>query len=71
MFGRFAAVVVRRRKVVLGIWALATIIAIALPMVPKKFQDSADPRNLETAIAQTEPENADVYARAWQEVLAQ
>ena len=43
----------------------------ALPMVPKKFQDSADPRNLETAIAQTEPENADVYERAWQEVLAQ
>ena len=43
----------------------------ALPMVSKKFQDSADPRNLETAIAQTEPENADVYERAWQEVLAQ
>jgi spermidine/putrescine-binding protein len=43
----------------------------ALPMVAKKFQDSADPRNLETAIAQTEPENADVYERAWQEVLAQ
>jgi spermidine/putrescine-binding protein len=43
----------------------------ALPMVPKEFKDSADPRNLETAIAQTEPENADVYDRAWQEVLAQ
>jgi spermidine/putrescine-binding protein len=43
----------------------------ALPLVPEKFQDSADPRNLETAIAQTEPENADVYDRAWQEVLAQ
>jgi spermidine/putrescine transport system substrate-binding protein len=43
----------------------------AMPMVSKEFQDSADPRNLETAIAQTEPENADVYERAWQEVLAQ
>ena len=43
----------------------------ALPMVAKQFKDSADPSNLETAIAQTEPENADVYERAWQEVLAQ
>jgi spermidine/putrescine-binding protein len=43
----------------------------ALPMVAKQFQDSADPRNLTTAIAQTEPDNADVYERAWQEVLAQ
>ena len=40
-------------------------------MLDEKFQDTADPRNLETAIAQTEPENADVYDRAWQEVLAQ
>ena len=38
---------------------------------PRSIRDSADPRNLETAIAQTEPENADVYDRAWQEVLAQ
>jgi spermidine/putrescine-binding protein len=43
----------------------------AMPMVSKQFKDSADPSNLETAIAQTEPENADVYERAWQEVLAQ
>jgi spermidine/putrescine-binding protein len=43
----------------------------ALPMVAKEFRDSADPRNLTTAIAQTEPENAEVYERAWQEVLAQ
>ena len=43
----------------------------ALPLVAKEFKDSADPRNLETAIAETEPENADVYDRAWQEVLAQ
>ncbi len=43
----------------------------ALPLVDQKFKQSADPRNLETAIAQTEPANADVYDRAWQEVLAQ
>jgi len=43
----------------------------ALELLAEKFHDSADPRNLETAIAQTEPENADVYERAWQEVLAQ
>jgi spermidine/putrescine transport system substrate-binding protein len=43
----------------------------ALPMVSKDYQESADPRNLETAIATTEPPNAEVYERAWQEVLAQ
>ncbi len=43
----------------------------ALDLLEEKFQDTADPRNLETAIPQTEPENADVYERAWQEVLAQ
>jgi spermidine/putrescine-binding protein len=43
----------------------------ALPLVAEKFQKTADPRNLDEAIAQTEPENADVYERAWQEVLAQ
>ena len=43
----------------------------ALPMVDAKYKESADPTNLEDAIAQTEPENADVYDRAWQEVLAQ
>ena len=43
----------------------------ALPLVSAKFKESADPSNLETAIAQTEPENVEIYDRAWQEVLAQ
>ncbi|MGH2986171.1 MAG: ABC transporter substrate-binding protein [Solirubrobacterales bacterium] len=43
----------------------------ALPLVSKDYRESADPRNLETAIATTEPPNAEVYERAWQEVLAQ
>ncbi len=42
----------------------------ALPFVSAKFKESADPSNLETAIAQTEPENVEIYDRAWQEVLA-
>lgn len=43
----------------------------AMELVGKQFQKSADPSNLDSAIPQTEPENADVYERAWQEVLAQ
>ena len=43
----------------------------ALPMVSPAFQKSADPRNLDNAIPQTEPDNADAYERAWQEVQAQ
>ncbi|HET6831235.1 MAG TPA: extracellular solute-binding protein [Solirubrobacterales bacterium] len=43
----------------------------ALPLVSPEFKKSADPRNLENAIPQTEPDNADVYDRAWQEVLTQ
>ena len=43
----------------------------ALPLVSKDYRESADPRNLETAIATTEPPNAEAYERAWQEVLAQ
>ena len=42
----------------------------ALPLVSPEFRKSADPRNLENAIPQTEPDNADVYERAWQEVQA-
>ncbi len=42
----------------------------ALPLVSPEFKKTADPRNLENAIPQTEPENADVYDRAWQEVQA-
>ena len=42
----------------------------ALPLVSPEFRKSADPRNLANAIPQTEPDNADVYERAWQEVQA-
>lgn len=42
----------------------------ALPLVSPEFKKSADPRNLANAIPQTEPDNADVYERAWQEVQA-
>ncbi len=42
----------------------------ALPLVSPEFRKTADPRNLENAIPQTEPDNADVYDRAWQEVQA-
>jgi spermidine/putrescine transport system substrate-binding protein len=43
----------------------------ALPLVSKAYRESADPRNLESAIATTEPPHAESYERAWQEVLAQ
>jgi spermidine/putrescine-binding protein len=43
----------------------------ALPLIDPKFKQTADPRNLDSAIATTEPDNSDVYERAWQEVLAQ
>jgi spermidine/putrescine-binding protein len=43
----------------------------ALELIDPKYKEAADPRNLENAIPQTEPDNADVYDRAWQEVLAQ
>lgn len=43
----------------------------ALPLVSPEFKRSADPRNLDNAIPQTEPDNADVYERAWQEVQAE
>jgi spermidine/putrescine transport system substrate-binding protein len=43
----------------------------ALPLVSPEFERSADPRNLDNAIPQTEPDNADVYERAWQEVQAE
>ncbi|MQA74519.1 MAG: extracellular solute-binding protein [Solirubrobacterales bacterium] len=43
----------------------------ALELLPKRYHESADPRNLETAIPETEPDNAEAYDRAWQEVQAQ
>ena len=42
----------------------------ALPLVSPEFRKTADPRNLKNAIPETEPENSDVYERAWQEVQA-
>ena len=42
----------------------------ALADVPQKFQETADPRNLETAIPETQPDNIEAYERAWQEVVA-
>ncbi len=42
----------------------------ALPLVPPKFADSADPSNLTTAIPETQPDEAEAYDRAWQEVSA-
>jgi spermidine/putrescine transport system substrate-binding protein len=43
----------------------------AIELIAKDHRATADPRNLKTAIAETEPANVDVYERAWQEVLAQ
>jgi spermidine/putrescine-binding protein len=43
----------------------------ALARLPKRYHATADPRNLETAIPETEPDNAEAYDRAWQEVQAQ
>jgi spermidine/putrescine transport system substrate-binding protein len=42
----------------------------ALEQLPKELQEAADPANLETAIPQTQPDAAEVYDRAWQEVAA-
>jgi spermidine/putrescine transport system substrate-binding protein len=43
----------------------------ALPQVSPEFRETADPRNLDNAIAQTEPDDPEAYERAWQEVQAQ
>jgi spermidine/putrescine transport system substrate-binding protein len=43
----------------------------ALELLPKRYLATADPRNLESAIPETEPANAEAYDRAWQEVQAQ
>jgi spermidine/putrescine transport system substrate-binding protein len=42
----------------------------ALDLLPKELIETADPASLEGAIALTEPENAELYERAWQEVAA-
>jgi spermidine/putrescine-binding protein len=43
----------------------------ALALLPKSAREAADPANLDNAIPETQPANADAYDRAWQEVLAQ
>jgi spermidine/putrescine transport system substrate-binding protein len=42
----------------------------ALELLPKDLKDTADPRNLDQAIPQVQPDAADAYDRAWQEVAA-
>ncbi|MGH2961715.1 MAG: ABC transporter substrate-binding protein [Solirubrobacterales bacterium] len=43
----------------------------ALPLVPAKYKQSADPLNLKTAIPETQPDDSEAYDRAWQEVQAE
>jgi spermidine/putrescine-binding protein len=43
----------------------------ALPLVPAKYKRTADPRNLEDAIPETQPDDSEAYDRAWQEVQAE
>jgi spermidine/putrescine transport system substrate-binding protein len=43
----------------------------ALALLPRSYREAADPSNLTNAIPETQPQNADAYDRAWQEVLAQ
>jgi spermidine/putrescine transport system substrate-binding protein len=40
----------------------------ALPLVPEKYKESADPASVKNAIAEREPPNLDEYVHAWQEV---
>jgi hypothetical protein len=38
--------------------------------VSSKFRDTADPAVLAGAIAETQPDNGDLWRRGWQEVKA-
>jgi spermidine/putrescine transport system substrate-binding protein len=40
----------------------------ALPLVPEKWKESADPASVKNAIAEREPANYEEYVHAWQEV---
>jgi len=40
----------------------------ALPLVPKKYKESANPASVANAIAEREPPNFEEYVHAWQEV---
>ncbi len=42
----------------------------AIQLLPPALRADADPATLKTAIPEVEPEFADAYARAWQEVQA-
>jgi spermidine/putrescine-binding protein len=42
----------------------------ALPLVPAKYKQTADPANLKDAIPETQPDDSEAYDRAWQEVQA-
>ena len=42
----------------------------ALPLIAPEFRETADPKTLRTAIPETQPEAAELYDRAWQEVAA-
>ena len=42
----------------------------ALKLLPPEMRADADPKTLDTAIPETEPEFSDAYDRAWQEVEA-
>jgi spermidine/putrescine transport system substrate-binding protein len=43
----------------------------ALPLVPKKWKQSADPASVSNAIAEREPSNYEEYVHAWQEVQSE
>jgi spermidine/putrescine-binding protein len=43
----------------------------ALPLVAKKYAESADPGSVKNAIAEREPANYEEYVHAWQEVEAE
>jgi len=43
----------------------------ALPLVPKKYKESADPASVKNAIAEREPQNYEEYVHAWQEVQSE
>jgi spermidine/putrescine transport system substrate-binding protein len=43
----------------------------ALPLIPAKYKQTADPKSLEDAIPETQPDESEAYDRAWQEVQAE
>ncbi len=42
----------------------------ALPLISPEYRVTADPKSLDTAIPETQPETEELYDRAWQEVAA-